>query len=147
MTGRYWEEKTLEEMDQAEWEGLCDGCARCCVVRLEDEDSGEVFETVMACDFLDLETCQCTDYPNRHKIMPDCVVFTPEKAAAFSWLPSTCAYRRLAEGRELPEWHPLITGDPMSVHEAEISVLGQVVHQRHVPEEEHEEMIIKWVEV
>ena len=101
----------------------------------------------MVCDYLDLDTCRCTDYANRHKVMPDCVEFTPDKARSFDWLPNTCAYRRLAHGQSLPDWHPLLTGNRESVHEASASVMGQVIHQRHVPEEEHAEMIMQWVEV
>ena len=112
----FWKTKTLAEMSEAEWESLCDGCAKCCVHKLEDADSGEVHYTCVACRMLDVATCRCTDYPNRHSLVPDCAVLSVDRPEYFSWMPDTCAYRLLHEGRPLPDWHPLITGDPASVH-------------------------------
>lgn len=143
---RFWEETSLAEMTAAQWESLCDGCARCCMVKLEDEDSGEVHYTSLVCDLLDLETCHCTRYPQRHELVPDCIEFDADLAASLRWLPDTCAYRRLAEGRGLADWHPLVSGRPESVHEAGISVRGRVLHASGVPEDEHQDHVIRWVE-
>tara|TARA_Y100001933_G_scaffold83630_1_gene85097 strand:+ start:2734 stop:3171 length:438 start_codon:yes stop_codon:yes gene_type:complete len=141
----FWESKSLAEMTTAEWEALCDGCARCCMVKLEDEDTGEVHYTDLVCDLLDTDTCRCTRYPQRHELVPDCIEFDADLADTLSWLPESCAYRRLSEGRGLADWHPLVSGRADSVHEAGISVRGRVVHAGSVPEAEHEERIVQWV--
>lgn len=144
---RFWERKSLSEMTAAEWESLCDGCARCCMVKLEDEDSGAVHYTSLVCGLLDIGSCRCTRYPERHELVPDCIEFDADLAATLRWLPHTCAYRRLAEGRGLATWHPLVSGRAESVHEAGISVRGRVRHAREVAEDEQEEHVIRWVEV
>ncbi|MDQ7073314.1 MAG: YcgN family cysteine cluster protein [Gammaproteobacteria bacterium] len=118
----FWKQKRLSQMSHDEWESLCDGCARCCLHKLEDEEEGTVYYTRAACSLLDIKTCRCSDYPNRQQKMPDCLQLSVEHANYFDWLPETCAYRLLAEGEPLPEWHPLITGDPDSVVKAGISV-------------------------
>ncbi len=143
----FWETKALEDMSCAEWESLCDGCARCCMVKLQDEDTDEVFYTSLVCDLLDQDACRCTRYPERHELVPDCVEFAATEAASFGWLPKSCAYRTLAEGRALPQWHPLISGDADSVHAAGISVRGKVAAESSVALEDAEDMIVQWVEI
>jgi len=120
----FWKTKTLDEMSAAEWESLCDGCARCCLVKLEDEDTGELHLTRLSCALLDVGSCKCADYPNRFEKMPDCIQIDPEKVRTIEWLPPTCAYRLVEEGKDLQWWHPLVSGDPETVHQAEISVRG-----------------------
>jgi uncharacterized cysteine cluster protein YcgN (CxxCxxCC family) len=142
----FWREKSLTELTDPEWEALCDGCARCCMIKLEDEDTGEVHYTSLVCDLLDIERCRCTRYPARHELVPDCIEFSADLAATLAWLPSTCAYRRLAEGRDLASWHPLVSGRQDSVHEAGISVRGRAIPARLVHEDDYEDHVITWVE-
>jgi hypothetical protein len=126
---KFWEHIPLAEMNATQWESLCDGCGKCCLHKIEDEDSGEVFVCNVACRLLNLDSCQCSDYENRKTLVPECTVLTPDRIAEFHWLPETCAYRLLAEGKSLFDWHPLISNDAGSVHAAGVSVCGRVVSE------------------
>jgi uncharacterized cysteine cluster protein YcgN (CxxCxxCC family) len=125
-TPPFWKVKSLEAMSFEEWESLCDGCGRCCLVKLEDEDTGKIHFTDIGCTLLDAKACRCRDYRRRSRRVPDCVTLTPEAVRSLSWLPATCAYRLVSEGKDLPAWHPLVSGSPESVHEAGVSVRGRV---------------------
>lgn len=138
----FWERKTLRQMTEAEWESLCDGCGKCCLNKLQDEDTGALAFTNAACKLLDLNTCRCSDYANRWDHVPECVKLVPTMIHRLQWLPSTCAYRLLAEGHPLPDWHPLITGDPDSVHRAGISVRGRAVRETDV--RDLEDHVVDW---
>ncbi len=129
---RFWEYTSFEEMTAEEWESLCDGCGKCCLIKIEDDETEEIFYTAVACRHLDLETCRCRHYGERVKVLPECVVLTPDKVGEFEWLPMTCAYRRLAEGKGLPKWHPLLTGNRESVHRAGMSVRNKAVSEKYV---------------
>lgn len=120
----FWHVKSLSEMTQREWEQLCDGCGRCCLLKLEDEDTGDIYLTRLACRMLDVGKCRCREYERRHELVHDCLSIAPDTVTSFSWLPATCAYRRIAEGRGLAWWHPLVSGDPETVHQAGISLRG-----------------------
>lgn len=144
----FWKEKSLFEMSEQEWESLCDGCARCCLHKLEDEDTQEVHYTAVVCRYLEMgaQTCRCSEYEQRTKLVPDCVQLTPIGALDYQWLPTTCAYRMVAEGRDLEWWHPLKSGRVETVMEAGISVKGRCVPEQHVHPDSFEEQIITWVE-
>lgn len=141
----FWEQKSLEEMNKAEWESLCDGCAKCCLHKLEDEDTGEVYYTKVVCKYMGND-CRCTEYEKRNDLVPNCVWLSPEKVSEFHWLPSTCAYRLISENKPLEAWHPLISGSSESVHSAGISIKGRALSERYVHEDGYEEHIIQWVE-
>lgn len=141
---RFWERKPLAKMSQKEWESLCDGCGKCCLNKLEDEDSGEVALTRIACRLLDDSNCRCAHYDNRHQFVPDCIVLKPDNLDTHAyWMPQTCAYRLLWQGKPLPEWHPLISGTAQSVHAAGVSVQGWTLSEFDIPEDEWEEHVIE----
>ena len=140
----FWDEKTLEEMTVPEWEALCDGCGRCCLMKLEDEDSGEIFTSDVHCRLLDGESCKCSDYPNRLAKVPDCIKLNPENVRTISWIPVTCAYRRIAEGKGLAWWHPLISGDPETVAAVGVSVRGRTISEDKVKPGEWEDHVADW---
>lgn len=141
----FWKSKTLEEMTESEWESLCDGCGRCCLEKLEDEDTGRIYFTHVGCRLLDAERCACKDYPNRSQRVPDCVRLTPDNVRTLNWLPPSCAYRLVAEGRDLYWWHPLVSGDPNTVHEAGVSVRGRVeASEDDVDDADLEDHIVRW---
>ena len=138
----FWRRKTLEQMTPDEWESLCDGCGRCCLVKLEDDDTGEVFLTSVACSLLDPKTCRCSDYPNRFSSMPDCISVTPQAVRTLAWLPETCAYRLVHEGKDLYWWHPLQSGDSQTVAEAGISVGDWTVSEAKVATKDLDRYIV-----
>jgi len=140
----FWEYKTLEELGTEEWEALCDGCGRCCLNKLQEEGTDRTFYTDVGCRLLDGDTCRCTDYTNRSKVVPTCVTLTLAVLGDPYWLPATCAYRLLAEGQPLPDWHPLLTGDPSSVAKAGQGVGGWVISEEAAGPLVHH--LIDWVE-
>lgn len=142
---QFWRKKSLSQMNREEWEAVCDGCALCCLQKLEDEDSGEVFYTDVVCRYLHEETCVCSDYKNRTVLVPGCLTLTKENVHSISWLPRTCAYRLLSEGKPLYDWHPLISGEKDSVHDASMSVRYKTISEDSVSEESLEDHIIHWV--
>ncbi|WP_349665556.1 YcgN family cysteine cluster protein [Echinimonas agarilytica] len=128
-TQQFWKDNSLDEMTDAQWESLCDGCGKCCLGKLIDDETEELHYTNVVCDLLDSKKCSCSDYVHRFERVPDCVKVSLENRESFSWLPPTCAYRRLDEGRDLPEWHPLLTGNKSAMHKAGQSVRGKVIHE------------------
>jgi uncharacterized cysteine cluster protein YcgN (CxxCxxCC family) len=138
----FWRRKSLNEMTAGEWESLCDGCALCCLHKVEDEDTQEVFYTTVVCHLLDLENCHCTEYERRCQLVPSCIKLQPRDVESFDWLPPTCAYRLIHEGKDLPEWHPLVSGKADSVIKSNASVLS-VYEVRD--NEIHEEELINFV--
>lgn len=140
---KFWETKSLKEMTQEEWELLCDGCGLCCLIKLEDDETGEVFDTNVTCHLLDIETCRCKQYARRHEEVEICITLSIEKIEEFKWLPKTCAYRLVAEGKPLAEWHPLTSNDPTTVHTANISVKRFAVSEEHIHPDQLFERIIE----
>jgi uncharacterized cysteine cluster protein YcgN (CxxCxxCC family) len=138
----FWKTKSLDDMSIDEWESLCDGCGRCCLHKLEDIDTGQVDYTNIACRLLDLGTCRCSEYPTRHALVSDCLELTPEAVRENAWLPSSCAYRMISEGRDLAWWHPLVSGNPDTVHQAGVSVRDRVVTAHRAGHEE--DHIVDW---
>jgi uncharacterized cysteine cluster protein YcgN (CxxCxxCC family) len=139
----FWKTKTLDEMTPSEWESLCDGCARCCLIKLEDEDTGKIHLTRLTCSMLTVRTCRCSNYPERFDLMPDCINIDVAKVRELSWLPQTCGYRVVEEGRDLAWWHPLVSGTPETVHQAGISVRSFAMNEKRVKEENYVRYIIE----
>lgn len=142
----FWNTKKLAEMTPAEWEALCDGCGRCCLHKLEDIDTGLVFYTSVACLLLDEETCRCRDYARRRNLVEDCLLIDAANAEQHKWLPRSCAYRMLSDGRSLEWWHPLVSGTTDTVREAGISVAGRTISEKAVPVDDYEDYIINWID-
>jgi len=141
---RFWETVPLSKMNQQEWEALCDGCGKCCLNKLEYEDTGEVEYTRIACRLFDGDTCQCQDYVNRKMHVPECVVLTPKTLPKIAyWMPSTCAYKLLFQKKKLPDWHPLLTGDPESTHTRGQSIKGLTLSELDIPEDDWEDYLIE----
>lgn len=140
----FWQTKTLEQMTTQEWESLCDSCGKCCLHKLEDEDSGEIFYTSVVCDLIDLDNCRCTRYADRCRLVPDCLNLKQHNFAEFNWLPATCAYKLLAEGKSLPDWHPLVADNRDMVHEAGVSIRSYAMKESEV--DNIEEHIIEWLD-
>ncbi len=143
-TQRFWEHKALDDMNEEEWEALCDGCGRCCLLKLEDIDTDKLFYTNVVCEYHDNRHCCCTQYSDRSLLVPDCIKVTPEVARTQTWLPDSCAYRLLAEGKPLFDWHPLLSGDPDSVHDAGISIRDRVISEEFVHSDELPEHLVHW---
>lgn len=138
----FWREKTLDQLSHTEWESLCDGCGKCCLHKLEDVDTGQVHYTNVACRLLDLGSCRCGNYPKRQALVPDCISLDPGLVDALQWMPATCGYRLVAERKDLPWWHPLVSGDPETVHQAGVSVRGRAVAEHLAGElEDH---VVDW---
>ena len=144
MTSNFWEEKTLDKMSVEEWELLCDGCGRCCLNKLEDEDTGEIYYTNVACHLLDIESCQCSDYNNRFSLVSGCLKVEITTSTNLAELPDTCAYRLIASGKKLYPWHPLLSGNLKSTNKAGISVQNKVVSEEFIHQDQLEEHIISW---
>ena len=140
----FWKEKTLAQMSKDEWESLCDGCGRCCLNKLEDAETGSIYHTNVVCRLLDQQTCRCISYEDRKRFVPECQVLTASNLMRYSWLPSTCAYRLIAEGQDLKWWHPLVSQSPDTVHDAGISVRGRVVSERDTDDLENH--VVSWPE-
>ena len=142
---QFWKTYPLDQLNQAEWEALCDGCGLCCLVKLEDDETQEVAYTKVACKLLDCKRARCSDYPNRLVHVTDCIQLTPEKLQSIHWLPPSCAYRRLNEGKNLPSWHYLNTGTRDSIIKARKSAAGRCVSETEVHEDDLEDYIVRWV--
>lgn len=141
---KFWETVALEDMRPAEWEAVCDGCAKCCLISLEDEEDGTVYMTDVHCHLLDCNACRCTDYSNRSERVPSCIHLTPDNLDAVFWMPKSCSYRRLMEDRGLAAWHHLLTGDPNSIHRAGASIRGRSVPETDVEPHDLEDRLVDW---
>lgn len=143
-TKPWWETTPLSEMSETQWEALCDGCAKCCLLKLEDEDTGEIAYTRLHCKLLDDESCRCSNYEARKTYVPDCVKLTSDNLASLKWMPRTCAYRLIHEGKSLFDWHPLVSGAPQSVHASGASIMGRTVSEETVLDEDQMDWIVDW---
>ncbi len=143
-TMSFWQEKSLSEMTTEEWESLCDNCGKCCLHKLEDEDTGKIFYTSVVCDLIDLKSCRCTRYTERCTLVPDCLDLKQHDFADYTWLPTTCAYKLLADGKDLPTWHPLVSGSSETVKEAGVSISSYAMKESEI--DQIEEHIIEWLE-
>ena len=143
---KFWQTKSLKEMDSKEWEALCDGCAKCCLVKLEDHDSGEIFHTNVTCELLDIETCKCSNYEGSHSVVNDCINLDQDNIQTLGWLPKSCSYRLIADGKGLPDWHYLVSGSSQTVHSYGASLQGWVVSELDVSDDDIEDHIIRWVD-
>ena len=141
----FWLAKTLQDMTPAEFESLCDGCGKCCLHKLEDDENGDVYYTNVACRFLDHASCKCQTYATREQQVPECIVLTPASVKDTYWLPDTCAYRLVDAGLPLPSWHPLVSGDPDATRKAGVSVAGKVLHEHSVNLADLEDYVVSWV--
>ncbi|MFT7389282.1 MAG: putative cysteine cluster protein YcgN (CxxCxxCC family) [Candidatus Endobugula sp.] len=149
MISPFWKSKSFTQMTQVEWESLCDGCGKCCLHKLEDEEDGEVYYTDIACKYLDDNSCHCKDYSNRLQLVPECLQLRPQDIAEFHWLPKTCSYRLLAGGDDLPQWHHLLSGKPELIHQLGFSVKGRTISEEQVAQEsdgDYQERVIHWIE-
>ena len=142
----FWKTKTLRQMSSSEWEALCDGCGKCCLIKLIDDLTDDLHYTTVACKLLDSDSCRCGDYNNRKKLVEDCVILSPRLVEELHWMPSTCAYRLIYEGKDLYWWHPLVSGNPNTVHEAGISVKGRAISEREVKDSELPNYINEFLE-
>jgi uncharacterized protein len=142
----WWEAVSLADMSDSQWESLCDGCAKCCLVKLEDYDSADIYHTNVTCQLLDTESCRCSDYAGRHKVVDDCIKLDRTNINTLSWLPKSCSYRLIADGQPLPDWHHLRSGDAEMIHSYGASLRGKVVSELEVREEDIEDYIIKWID-
>ena len=142
----WWNQKRLAELSTDEWEALCDGCAKCCLHKLEDVDNGEVYYTKIRCRYLDESTCRCSDYPNRSVLVAHCIALRSADWETLDWLPNTCAYRLRSLELPLPQWHPLVSGNSESVHEAGVSIRGRAISDEYVHPDGYDEHIVHWVE-
>ncbi len=140
----FWKRKSLAEMTTAEWESLCDGCGKCCLVKLTDEDTGEIYHTDVACYLLDTGSCKCSRYKDRRKLVPDCIKVTPDNIATLNFMPSSCAYRLLAEGGDLPDWHPLVFGKRNGPYRPGMSARYRCISEEEVDEEDLPRHIVDW---
>jgi len=139
---KFWEKHSLDELNDAEWEALCDGCGLCCLVKLEDADTEQIYFTNLACSLLNVEACRCSDYENRHVKMPDCRAITRQTLQEIEWLPPSCAYRLREQDKPLYSWHPLVSGNRDSVHDAGISTRGWTLSEKGIPTDDYEDYLV-----
>ncbi len=144
MMQEFWKHKPMSKLSKSEWESLCDGCGKCCCIRMEDEDTGAIYVTDVSCKLFDRENCTCGDYKNRTVHVPDCVQLTPDNAGALKWMPHTCAYRLIANGEDLFDWHHLVSGSRQTIHDAGMSVQDATYSELDIPEEKHPKHIVIW---